>query len=187
MTNTDLAELTTVKVVVLGEVLWDLVGDERFLGGAPLNFAFHLRALGHEPVLISAVGYDELGAIAVHNMEERGISARFIGRTNTHPTGTVTVNLGRDGLPEFAIHRPAAYDIPSLTAELRHELFNASPQWIYFGTLQQMSPEALRLTLGILEELKIARKFYDVNLRPNSYTPELIGQLAPAHSCRQAQ
>ena len=48
-------------VAVLGEVLWDIFEHSRRLGGAPLNFAAHACRLGHDAILISAVGTDSLG------------------------------------------------------------------------------------------------------------------------------
>ena len=52
-------EPTPATVVVLGEVLWDIFGETRRLGGAPLNFAAHARRLGHAVSLISGLGIDE--------------------------------------------------------------------------------------------------------------------------------
>jgi len=122
-----------MKVAVLGEILWDMVGEARYLGGAPLNFAFHMRALGHEPLLISAVGNDELGSAATREIEARGLSTRFVGQVNGQPTGTVTVSMGEHGVPEYAIHRPAAYDFPSLSQDVERELVKSAPQWIYLA------------------------------------------------------
>jgi fructokinase len=49
--------------------------------------------------------------------------------------------------------------------------------WIYFGTLHQMSPDAKALTARLLERIRGARRFYDVNLRVDSYTPSLVREL----------
>jgi fructokinase len=166
-----------MRVAVAGEVLWDITEKSQFLGGAPLNFAFHLHELGHEPLLISAVGDDELGSTALRAIEARGLYSKFIPRAAGHPTGTVTVKLGSHGVPEYVIHRPAAYDFPFLTAELEHEFFGYAPQWIYFGTLQQTAPQPRQFTQGLLEKLPAARRFYDLNLRNESYSPALVEQL----------
>ncbi len=166
-----------MRVAVVGEILWDITRDSRFLGGAPLNFAFHLHTLGHEPLLISAVGNDELGENSLRAIEARGLSSRFIRRVADHPTGTVTVNLGEHGAPEYVIHRPVAYHFPLLTHDLVRELIESAPQWIYFGTLQQMSSQALQLTETLLKNLPRAQRFYDLNLRSESYSPALVEQL----------
>ena len=46
-------------IVGLGEVLWDIFPDERRLGGAPANVAFHVEVLGEEGVIASRVGSDD--------------------------------------------------------------------------------------------------------------------------------
>ncbi len=51
-----------MKIVSVGEILWDLVEGREFLGGAPLNFALHAAQLGHEVLMVSAVGDDDRGS-----------------------------------------------------------------------------------------------------------------------------
>ena len=49
------------EIIGVGEVLWDLLPAGRQLGGAPCNFAFHCRQLGHASAIVSRVGTDALG------------------------------------------------------------------------------------------------------------------------------
>jgi sugar/nucleoside kinase (ribokinase family) len=44
------------RLLVIGEVLWDIFEDGTLLGGAPLNFAAHASRLGHQSILVVAVG-----------------------------------------------------------------------------------------------------------------------------------
>jgi fructokinase len=81
-------------------------------------------------------------------------------------------------LPHYAIHRPAAYDFPALSPAEFDALLSPAPDWIYFGTLQQMSAPANALILKLLSAAPAAKRFYDLNLRVNSYTPELVRTLA---------
>jgi Sugar kinases, ribokinase family len=111
-------------------------------------------------------------------MTESRLSARFIRRVPNQPTGTVTVALDSLGLPHYTIHRPAAYDFPALSPAEFNELVNPAPDWIYFGTLQQMSAPAHELTLQVMAAAPAARYFYDINLRVGSFTPELVRILA---------
>ncbi len=111
-------------------------------------------------------------------MEQAGLATRFISRVSNHPTGTVTVAIDSLGLPQYAIHRPAAYDFPALSPADFDALLNPAPDWIYFGTLQQMSAPAHDLTLKLLSAARSAKRFYDINLRTNSFTPELVQRLA---------
>jgi len=174
-----------MKIIAIGEVLWDIIPGAEHLGGAPFNFAWHTRNLGHDVSFISAVGNDDRGRRALDRMEQAGLSSRFIRRTSDHPTGTVTVSFDRSSAPQYRIHRPAAYDFPALTPADLSDLFTPPPDWIYFGTLQQMSAPARDLTRQLLDAASAARRFYDVNLRLESYTPKLVRTLMPrAHALK---
>jgi fructokinase len=167
-----------MKILSVGEVLWDILPTAEHLGGAPFNFALHARNLGHDVCFVSAVGDDPRGQRALAHMEEAGLSTRFVRRTLDYSTGTVSVTLDEVGSPQYQIHRPAAYDFPALTPADFDSLLTPPAQWIYFGTLQQMSAEAHDFTLQLLAATPPAKRFYDVNLRAESYTPELVRTLA---------
>ena len=49
-----------MKVLSFGEILWDVYPDEKYIGGAPLNFAAHFSKLGGKSYMISALGDDAL-------------------------------------------------------------------------------------------------------------------------------
>jgi fructokinase len=171
------AEGVIMNILSIGEVLWDVFGDAEHLGGAALNFAAHIRILGHSVSFISAVGDDPRGQRIVEKMEAMGLPTRFLHQVKEHPTGIVTVNLDASGQPHFTIHRPAAYDFPELSDADLQELISQQPDWIYFGTLFQMSPQAKAATLKLIAALPNARRFYDVNLRENSYHAALVNEL----------
>ncbi len=54
-----------MRILSVGEILWDVIGQTEHLGGAPLNFAAHAQKLGHEVFLLSAVGDDKRGLRAL--------------------------------------------------------------------------------------------------------------------------
>ncbi len=166
-----------MNILSIGEVLWDIFEDGEHLGGAALNFAAHARVLGHSVSFISAVGEDERGRRVLETMRAQGLSTRFVRAIPDRPTGTVTVTLNAAGVPDFVIHRPVAYDFPELSDSDFAELAAHPPGWIYYGTLFQISPVAKALTLRLLESFPKAWRFYDVNLRKNCYTRELVGEL----------
>ena len=59
-----------MKLIVFGEILWDVFGDEKKIGGAPFNFAAHCTKLGMDVDIVSAVGNDELGNRAIPEYPE---------------------------------------------------------------------------------------------------------------------
>ena len=166
-----------MRIVSIGEVLWDVIGDKEFLGGAPLNFAAHAARLGHTVFFVSAVGKDERGRRVLKRMRELGLSTRYVREIGTHPTGVVTAELDPAGVPRFTLHHPAAYDAPELTEDELAELLAPKPDWIYFGTLFQLSPQAKQLTYRLLDSHCGARLLYDINLRKDHYTGPLVREL----------
>lgn len=169
-----------MKIISVGEVLWDVIGGEEHLGGAPLNLAAHARQLGHESLLVSAVGNDERGDRALASVARLGLETRFIARSHRWPTGTASVALDAQRQPRFTIHRPAAYDDLRLGASELQKLLSMPPDWICFGTLCQMSAQARTATRALLTAAGGkggVRAFYDVNLRPNCGEPPLIQEL----------
>lgn len=166
-----------MNVISIGEVLWDVMGPREHLGGAPFNFAAHLSKLGHAVSFVSAVGRDERGRRIFDSLSALGLSTRYLGQAEDYPTGVVTVAFDAAGQPHYVIHRPAAYDFPELSAAQLQELVSRPIDWIYFGTLQQSSPAAKRLTRRLLDSAPGARRFYDVNLRIDGYDRALVREL----------
>jgi fructokinase len=166
-----------MKIISIGEVLWDVIGQTEHLGGAPFNFAAHASKLGHEVHFVSAVGTDERGNRVLQHMQAMRLSTKYVTQVPEHPTGHVTVNLDSAGQPSFVIHRPVAYDFPHLSAADFASLLSPPPDLLYFGTLQQMSPSARDLTIRLMQSNPHARRFYDVNLRNGSYDVALVRKL----------
>ena len=166
-----------MKIVSIGEVLWDVIEGQEYLGGAPFNFAAHLRRLGHTVFFVSGVGRDLRGERVLQRMNELGLSVDYVSRVEEAATGWVEVTLDAGGQPHFIIHRPAAYDFARLSEMKLQTLSSERPDWIYFGTLLQMSPQAKSLTAALLARNKSARRFYDVNLRPGCYEAGLVREL----------
>lgn len=166
-----------MKIVSIGEVLWDVIAGKEHLGGAPFNFAAHAKNLGHDVYFVSAVGRDERGDRILECMTRMGLSTRFVSRIEGWDTGIATVTLDAKGQPTFKIHRPCAYDFISLTSADLSDLLSPPPDAIYFGTLLQTSSHAFRVTRKLLALSSASRRFYDVNLRPSSYEPQLIRDL----------
>lgn len=151
-------------IVGIGELLWDIFPDGRKVaGGAPFNFAFHCRQLGHAAAIISRIGDDTLGRELRAAVQQHGLSDEFLQVDTHHPTGTVTVTVDAAGQPGYTITEDVAWD--HLAWEPR--LAAAVPRLavICLGTLAQRAPTT-RATIGkLLETSADALKVFDVNLR----------------------
>jgi fructokinase len=167
-----------VRIVSIGEIIWDVVARSEYLGGAPLNFAAHGHRLGHEVYLLSAVGDDERGQRALDGLKKCGISSDLVQVADGKRTGTAEVELDADGKPIFRIVRPAAYDFVDLSTDVVKRIVEIGPQWVYFGTLFHDSRHALEATLRLLEQLPEAKRFYDVNLRDGNWNLTTVEHLA---------
>ena len=163
--------------LVVGEVLWDQFPDATRLGGAPLNFAVHLKRLGHTPLLLSAVGTDRLGDDARAAIAAFGLDTSALQSTSQFHTGTAVVRLGPGEQTSFAIVRPAAYDAIELYDRDVRQLLARDPAWFYYGTLFPSSPRAKCVLRQLLAAAPNATRFYDVNLRPGFESPELVREL----------
>ena len=168
---------TLPHVVVLGEVLWDLFDHSRRLGGAPLNFGVHARRLGHPVTLISALGADEPGEQAAEIIASLDLDTRFLQETSRFPTGTAQVQIEHCGATQFTIQRPAAYDAVDLPAHDLELLQKDADGWFYYGTLFASTEQGKNVLHQILRALRGAGKFYDLNLRRGSDSPELVSEL----------
>ena len=166
-----------MRLISIGEILWDVIGGQEHLGGALLNLSVHASRLGHDVSLVSAVGADQRGDRALEAMSGLGLAIDCVQRSEEWPTGIVTVTVADDGQPEFEIHRPAAYDSMQLDKRALERLTARDPDWVCFGTLLSMYPRGRDTLFEAMGVLPQARRFYDVNLRPKSFTPELVLEL----------
>lgn len=161
------------KVAGIGEVLWDQLPSGDVLGGAPLNVAYHASQLGAESYIISAVGNDILGNEIISGLSTKSINL-FLSRV-AYPTGTVKVTLDDSGVPDFVITKDVAWDYIELTSESSEIACQLDA--VCFGSLAQRNKTSHN---SIVKFLKLvpekALKIFDINLRQNFYTKELINE-----------
>jgi len=161
-------------ILVLGEILFDLFPAYRRIGGAPFNFAFHLKQLGFEVAFVSRVGKDALGEEILSFVKDNGFNPRHIQVDLDHPTGTVDISVDRDGDHRFFIVPDRAYDHLEWTQDLE-TLCETGPAMVYFGTLIQRTPRAKALVDQILTAAGgRALHFCDINLRPGCWTRAVV-------------
>ncbi len=165
--------MMTVRVVGVGEVLWDVLPRGRSLGGAPCNFACHAQGLGAESAVVSRLGEDSLGDESVTHLRGRGVDVRFLPRDPAHPTGTVSVDVDHEGKPTYLIHENVGWDF--LEASAPSIAFLRGADCVCFGTLAQRSPVARESMRRLVEATPPdALRILDVNLRQAFYSAGVI-------------
>jgi len=164
-------------VVGLGEILWDIIGKKKHLGGAPANFAYHAAALGDRGVVVSRVGDDRLGREILDTLRALGTPTEYIQLDRRLPTGTVTVKLDRAGQPDFTIAPNVAWDNIRANDALMHLARRADA--VCYGSLAQRSLTSRNTIRRFLAAAKAAVRVCDINLRAEfaSVTPDDTGQL----------
>lgn len=161
-------EGAAMKLVSIGEILWDLFPEGEFIGGAPFNLAAHAARLGNESYLLSAVGEDAYGKRALAEMARLGVRTELMSISKRYPTGMVSISLAGTDEANYQILRPAAYDDVTPTVPLLDRVRQIAPQWLCFGTLAAHREGGLELIRQVLESCP-GRRFYDVNLRDGHY------------------
>ena len=159
-------------IVSWGELLWDLFPDARRLGGAAANVAYHAAMLGDEALLVSRVGSDELGSLALSELEVHGVDTRFVQLDTDAPTGTVHVEVV-GGEPRYRIATAVAWDRIEWQHGLEHAFAHASA--CCFGTLAQRSPigfDVLERALSFAPTECV--RICDLNVRQPFATPHII-------------
>ena len=159
-------------VVGFGEVIWDFLMKEELykLGGAPFNFAYHTKQFGLNSLIISAIGEDDLG----HKLEQ-AIQEKQLPYQLAHlpqETGVVNV-INTDGIPQYEILENKAWDYIPLSEEVLQ--IAAQTQAICFGSLAQRNSVTRATLYAFLEAMPAdALRIFDINLRQNWYTKEII-------------
>lgn len=160
-------------IVVIGEILFDQFPDRSVLGGAPFNFAFHLKKMGLPVRFISKVGNDVLGRKILSFLEQHKFDLDDIQKDLDHGTGTVQVKPTQNG-HEFHIAKNAAWDHLTLDDRLLDCIENRT-ELVYFGSLIQRSPSGKHLMKQLAAlDLKRAFVFCDINLRQNHFSKETL-------------
>jgi fructokinase len=162
-------------VVGLGELLWDLFPTGKKLGGAPANFAYVVSLLGDDGTPASSVGNDLLGAEVLRCVAELKLSTEFIQRDPLHPTGTVKVQVGPDGQPQFEISEHVAWDYLEWTAQWQ-DLAQRTDA-VCFSTLAQRAERSHTTMRSFLQAtLPNAVRVCDVNLRQHFFTRQVVAE-----------
>jgi fructokinase len=161
------------RVVSFGEILWDKLPSGKVPGGAPLNFAYRLNSFQNSLSIISKVGDDPLGKGLTEFLNKNGLDTEHIQISKIYKTGEVNVSIDKNGIADYDILNPVAWDDISLNLK-NIELTKNSSVFV-FGSLICRNMTSRRT---LKELLKIAPfKLFDINLRYPYYNMNLIEEL----------
>ncbi|SFN24607.1 fructokinase [Chryseobacterium oleae] len=162
------------KAVCFGEVLWDIFpGEQRRIGGAPFNVAYHLFKMGLDVEMISSVGDDELGHELLQKINNWKIPTDHIQVTEEHPTSTVIASVDENNDAHYDIVENVAWDFIETTPENQKVLSNADA--LVFGTLAARNEKSKSTLFQLLEVSSY--NVFDINLREPYYDIRIINEL----------
>lgn len=157
------------KVLVFGEIIWDVFADKAEIGGAPFNLSAHVSSLGHDVNMVSALGDDQLGKDARKHLEKWGVGDKYVHIVDV-PTGYCKVTLDEVGHPSYDLASGVAYDnIPITETEEEYDA-------LAFGSLAVREYASYKSLMKLLEG-KYKTVFYDVNVRKPHFYPGIAKEL----------
>jgi len=160
-------------IIVVGEILIDRFPDYERIGGAPFNFAFHLKQMGWPIRFLTRIGDDADGRQILHLLAQHNFDLDDVQIDPDHPTGLVKVALDYQGVPQFDILRDVAYDYIDMSSV--QSIDWTAARMIYFGSLAQRTPHGFEQYQKLLAHKgPTTRGFCDINLRPPHLNREAV-------------
>lgn len=137
-----------VDVVAFGELVIDLIpagrdGDDPLYaarpGGAPGNVAAGVARLGLRAAMLTKVGREAFGDLALSALSRLGVDVSSVRRADTENTTLACVSLDEAGDRTFAFYRAAAADTIYAPDEIDDDLIAGS--WaLHVGALSLKTP-----------------------------------------------
>lgn len=162
-------------VVGLGEVLWDLLPSGPQLGGAPMNYIYQAGVLGARAMMVTRIGDDVLGKDVIRRLVQFDLASETVQVDSARPTGTAAVTLDEQGVPRYTFAQDAAWEYLEATYASLQAVRGA--QAVCFGTLGQRNATSRNAIQQLVAAVPAdALKMFDVNLRLNFYSRDVIEQ-----------
>lgn len=164
-----------INVISFGEVLFDVFGEAKKIGGAPLNLALRTASYGFPVSMISAVGNDEDGEVILKYTKENALEAGGIIVSPEHETGIVQVSLNERGSATYEIKFPSAWDFIVVDEKIMNTVKEADV--FFYGSLACRNDVSQKTLFSILDSNDTMFKVFDVNLRKPFYDIQLLEKL----------
>ncbi|KQT18463.1 carbohydrate kinase [Chryseobacterium sp. Leaf404] len=164
-----------INVISFGEVLFDVFGEEKKIGGAPLNLALRTASFGFPVAMISAVGNDEDGKIILDYTGKNAVETAGIAVSPKYNTGIVQVSLNERGSATYEIKFPSAWDFITVDDKIMNTVKKADV--FFYGSLACRNEVSQKTLFSLLDFNDRMFKVFDVNLRKPFYNIQLLEKL----------
>jgi fructokinase len=149
------------EILCIGEVLWDRLPSGAKPGGAPMNVALHLNAIGMDATIASSIGNDDEGNKLKAFLNSSGLDTSYIQTEDFLPTSEVLVQLDENNNATYEICEPVAWDNIRLTNELMDKAKRSG--LMIYGTLASRNPISRESIMFLLDYSGV--KLIDINFR----------------------
>lgn len=163
------------KIVAFGEVVWDILPNEKVLGGTPSNLVFRFNSLGEQGVLLSRIGDDEYGSEALDKLKELNISDVNIQIDSEFPTGTVHISFEDEYDPRYIVTPDVAFDHIEFSAEALKLVRDAD--CLVYGLLPQRFGISKNTLRELLKESPDSLHFFDLKLFEHFFNVKVVERL----------
>lgn len=161
-----------MNTICFGEILWDILPQEKVPGGAPMNVCYHLNQLGQAAAIISKTGKDENGRDLLAFLQQHQVDISLVQTDEQHATGTVIATQKGNEM-EYDIVQPVAWDFIDITEQLIEKVSQAS--YFVCGSLAARSPHSRTTLYRLLDAART--KVIDINLRPPHFEKDTLEHL----------
>ena len=170
-----ISTLMAKKIVAFGEVVWDVLPNDKILGGTPTNMVFRCNSFKEEGFLLSRLGNDELGRAALVRLNELGISEENVQIDFEFPTGTVNISLNENNEANFHVTPDVAFDHIEFSAEALK--LARSADCLFYGLLPQRFGISKNTLRELINEPQDSVHFLDLKLFHHFFNVKVVENL----------
>lgn len=165
-----------MKILVFGEILYDVYDGLYTIGGAPFNFAIQLARMSAQKEaikMISGLGQDELGLKALEFAQKEGLDTSCMQLFKEFRTGEALVFLDENKIPDYKFLENAAWDNIKIDENIEKALLVAYDAFYFNLLVQRFNPSAQTLK-SMMQKIKAKFKIFDMTLRKQYFTKEKL-------------